>query len=155
MSRVLLVGLCLLACGHAAPSAPPERSYPTGNGAHFARVEAGQSPAEVRQRFGELAIANPLAADQPFANPHLELVVEDARGGRVRIWLYLIELRTHPRCPYLTFTDRPVAFEDGRVVARSWPELETRLGSWGQSAGWYRALRYPRFGQCRRGSGGP
>lgn len=152
--RVLLAGLWLLACGHAVPSTPPERSYPTGNPARFARVEPGQSPALVQQLLGELPIANPLAADQPFANPHLELVIEAPEARRVRIWLFLTELRTHAECPFLTFSDRPVAFEDERVVASSWSELEARLESWGQSADWYRALRYPRFGSCRRGSGG-
>lgn len=154
MTRALLAGLCLLACGHVAPSAPAERSYPTANEGRFAHVEPGQSPAQVQLLFGVEPIANPFEAERPFANPHLEVAAEDVRGRQLRIWLYLTELRTHPECPWLTFSDRPVVFEDGRVVASSWSELEARLESWGKSADWYRALRYPRFGSCRRGSGG-
>ena len=130
MTRALLAGLCLLACGHSAPVAPPERSYPTGNEARLATLVAGQTPPQVQLVMGEERIPDPLEAGDSFANPHLEVALADEHGDYVRIWLYLTELRTHPECPYLTYTDRPVVFEGDQLVATTWLQLRRRLACW-------------------------
>ena len=96
-------------------------------------------------------IANPLDPGRPFANPHLELVLVARDETRVELWLYLTELATHPECPFLTWADRPAVFEDGLLVASDWAGLRERLEDYGRPADWYRGLRYPRFGSCRRG----
>ena len=153
MSRLLLsAGLLLVSC---APVAPPllEASHPTGNEARFERLAPGLSASEVRHRMGQQPIANPLDPARPFANPHLELRIGAPDGRVVEIWLYLSVLYTHAHCPRLRWLERPVVFEDGRLAFSGWDGLHKRLSSYGRSADWYRKLRYPRFGNCRRGRG--
>ena len=153
MSRLLLsAGLLLASC---APVAPPllEASYPTGNEARFERLRPGLSASEVRRLMGEEPIPNPLAPGRPFANPHLELRIGALDGRVVDIWLYLTVLYTHPDCPQLSWFERPVVLEDGRLAFSGWDGLQKRRSSYGRSAGWYRKLRYPRFGRCGRGTG--
>ena len=144
-----LVLFAALAAGCSTPPRVlPERSYPTGNEAHVQALQPDMTHDQVRQAVGTEPVPNPADSKHPFSNPHLELVFEAPGERRVELWLYLTELRTHPACPELTWSELPVAFEDGRLVARSWSDVSARLEDWGRSADWYRKLRYPSFGRC-------
>ncbi len=144
----LVCALLLAACAGSLPPPPAERLHPTGNDDRLEALRPGLRVEEVRRHMGEEPIPSPLDGARPFANPHLELVFLAPDERRIEIWLYLTELSTHPECPFLTWSDRPAVFEDGRLVSWSWGGLRSRLEDYGRSADWYRQVRYPRFGRC-------
>lgn len=94
-------------------------------------------------------LPNPVDPEQPLPQPHLEAQFDAPDGRRIEIWLYRVTLHTHPSCPTLTWEERPVVFEDERLVAWSWSDVQEALEEYGKSADWYRHMRYPSFGRCR------
>ena len=145
--------LLLASCARLAPP-PLERSYPTGNEARLERLQPRLAKGDVHRIMGDEPIPNPLDAERPFANPHLELRIGTPDGRIVDIWLYLTILYTHADCPRLTWLERPVVFEDGRMAFSGWDGLRERRSEYGRSADWYRKVRYPRFERCRQRGGG-
>ena len=143
--------ILLLACvGPGTPTPRLPEVIGTGNEGRIEALDVGLSREQVRERVGVEPIANPVEPGASFANPYLEFPFRAPDGRRVEVWLYVVELQTAAECPELSVRDRPVVFEQGRLVARDWAGLEQRLEAYGRSADWYRKLRHPGPGRCDR-----
>jgi len=124
------LALCVVACA-SAPAGTEGAIADYAMRERVAAVRVGQTWDEARAILGDAPVRRPGHPERPFPSPRRALTLTTPDGAAVRVEVYVVATRPAAGCPDVHFEDVPVAFVDGVVVAKGWPDLERSWRAWG------------------------